>query len=221
MSAVVTGAYGFIGQHLVKRLIQLDTKVAPIGLRHTAEYFRAALSTADTVYHLAGVNRPQTDVEFESGNVNPVLSLCARLKELGRTPEIVMTSSVHAVLDTPYGLSKRHAEQALLRVYPEARILRLKNVFGKGSRPYYNGVVATFCYNISHCIPIQVSSPDRALELVYVDDVISALIDPAIIIPSVSIMLGELADRIRSFQGKFDIQSQFDQRLYATYLSYI
>ena len=41
----------------------------------------------------------------------------------------------------------------------------------------YNSVVATFCHNIAHDLPIQVNDPNRSLELVYVDDVVAAFID--------------------------------------------
>ena len=51
-------------------------------------------------------------------------------------------------------------------------IYRLKNVFGKWSRPNYNSVVATFCHNIARDLPITISDPERRLELVYIDDVV-------------------------------------------------
>ena len=40
-------------------------------------------------------------------------------------------------------------------------IFRLKNVFGKWCRPNYNSVVATFCHNIAHDLPIAISDPGR------------------------------------------------------------
>jgi UDP-2-acetamido-2,6-beta-L-arabino-hexul-4-ose reductase len=55
-------------------------------------------------------------------------------------------------------------------------IFRLKNVFGKWCRPDYNSVVATFCHNIAHDLPISISDPDRELELVHVDDVVEAFL---------------------------------------------
>ena len=64
-------------------------------------------------------------------------------------------------------------------------IYRLKNVFGKWCRPNYNSVVATFCHNIANDLPIQISDPDREMELVYVDDVVEAF-------------LAELPDRMPS-----------------------
>ena len=55
-------------------------------------------------------------------------------------------------------------------------IYRLTNVFGKWSRPNYNSVVATFCHNIAHDLPITISDPEREIELVYIDDVVQAFL---------------------------------------------
>ncbi len=55
-------------------------------------------------------------------------------------------------------------------------IYRLPGVFGKWCKPNYNSVVATFCYNISHDLPIQVNNPSFELTLVYIDDVIEEFV---------------------------------------------
>ena len=49
---------------------------------------------------------------------------------------------------------------------------RMEGVFGKWCRPNYNSVVATFCHNIAHGLPIQVRDPGYELPLVYIDDVV-------------------------------------------------
>jgi UDP-2-acetamido-2,6-beta-L-arabino-hexul-4-ose reductase len=89
-----------------------------------------------------------------------------------------MSSSIQAAADNAYGISKRHAEDALLDVASqpgaEIRIYRLRNLFGKWCRPNYNVVVATFCHNVANELPIQISDPGRELDLVYVDDVVRA-----------------------------------------------
>ena len=114
-------------------------------------------------------------------------------------------------------------------------IYRLKNVFGKWCRPNYNSVVATFCHNIANDLPIEISDPDRELELVYVDDVVKAFLANCPLmtsrhhgdIPSFKLTLGDLAGRIQSFHemphGLItpDFKGRFNQQLYATYLSYV
>ena len=88
---------------------------------------------------------------------------------------LVLSSSIQALLDNPYGRSKLLAEKAIENYATTGGngiVFRLPNVFGKWSRPNYNSAVATFCYNIARDLPISVSDPKRTLELVYVDDVV-------------------------------------------------
>ena len=78
-----------------------------------ARRWTEGLAAADVVYHLAGVNRPQDPSEFHTGNTGSTVEICRRLGALGRAPKIVLTSSIQAELDNPYGQSKRAAEDAL------------------------------------------------------------------------------------------------------------
>jgi len=181
MTILVTGSNGFIGKHLVEALRRRpDTEVIGYDLDTPAENLSRGLREADVIYHLAGVNRPQRAEEFKTGNADFTESLCASLSALGRRPLFVLSSSIQAALDNPYGVSKRNAEEALQRwtetTGGSAVIFRLKNVFGKWCRPNYNSVTATFCHNIAHDLPISISDPARELDLVYIDDVIVAFV---------------------------------------------
>lgn len=232
MNALVTGARGFIGRNLVAHLqASQGCAVTPFDVANSADDLRAALETADIVYHLAGVNRPRIAEEFEIGNAGLTRQICRILRELGRTPVIVMSSSLQASLENPYGVSKRHAEDVLREFAAQTgaavRIYRLTNVFGKWCRPNYNSVVATFCHNIANDLPIQINDPTHQLDLVYVDDVVTALIAGTADIPSFKLTLGDLAGRIQSFHDMRatlltpDFAVRFNQQLYATYLSYL
>ncbi len=193
------------------------------------------------VFHLAGVNRPQNPIDFESGNAGLTEQLCQFLREGRRFPKIVFSSSIQAELDNPYGASKAKAEKALLRFASETgtcvRIYRLKNLFGKWCRPNYNSVTATFCHNVANDLPIAVSDPARDVELSYVDDVVAAFLAEidggqasgaaGAEIPSYRIQLGDLAGRIQAFHDMRttltvpDFAECFNRALYATYLSYV
>jgi len=181
MTILVTGSNGFIGKHLVEALRRRpDTEVIGYDLDTPAENLDRGLREADVIYHLAGVNRPQKAEEFKTGNADFTESLCSSLSALSRRPLFVLSSSIQAALDNPYGVSKRYAEEALQR-WAEATggravIFRLKNVFGKWCRPNYNSVTATFCHNIAHDLPVTISDPARELDLVYIDDVIAAFL---------------------------------------------
>ena len=243
MNILVTGSNGFIGRNLVAWLQRRENvKVIPFDLGNTSTELDTGLATADWVFHLAGVNRPQLESEFQTGNVDFTILVCNRLSAFGRAVPIVLTSSVQAARDNPYGISKRQAEE-MIKAYAQqsganAIIYRLKNVFGKWCQPNYNSVVATFCHNIAHDLPINVTDPKLELDLVYIDDVVQSLsrhleaipskgITMLEVEPSYRVTLGNLADLIRSFrQMRKTLQvpnfaDEFTQKLYATFLSYL
>lgn len=244
-TALITGARGFIGRNLAAHLRERDdVQVLEFNSDNDLSEFAELANKSDVIFHLAGVNRPQDDAEFETGNAGLTGELCRILSEQDNRPRIVLTSSIQAERDNAYGRSKRKAEETLLSCSAEfglpAAVFRLKNVFGKWCRPNYNSVVATFCHNISHDLPIQINDPSYQLELVHVDDVVAALVDqldnptdfadgyaPADLIPSSALSLGDLADRLRSFRAMQqslvtpDFSDRFNQQLYSTYLSYL
>ena len=179
MKILVTGANGFIGRNLVTCLERSGQhEVTGIDTGNTAEELGEALATTNFVFHLAGVNRPETEAEFRTGNVDFTAHICERLLALGRPVSLLLSSSTQAELDNPYGRSKRQAEE-VVKAYAEesgarAIVYRLTNVFGKWCRPNYNSVVATFCHSIARDLPITISNPDHVMDLVHVDDVCAA-----------------------------------------------
>jgi UDP-2-acetamido-2,6-beta-L-arabino-hexul-4-ose reductase len=243
--ALITGANGFIGRNLLARLRTRDDVETHACTRATTDTELAEMAAiADVVFHLAGVNRPESDDEFESGNVDFTKGLIDVFQKIGRTPLVVFASSIQATRNNPYGRSKLASEEALARFADEqgarVAIFRLRNVFGKWCRPHYNSVVATFCHSIARGLPITVTDPEHMMELVHVDDVVAALIDVAdgcaLVgpdhqvaeeLPWTPISLGELAARIRSHRDLRrtltvpDFSQRFNQQLYATYLSYV
>ena len=60
---------------------------------------------------------------------------------------------------------------------PRVLIYRFPNLFGKWCRPNYNSAVATFCNNIANDLPIQVNDPSVELELLYIDDLVTEMLD--------------------------------------------
>lgn len=240
---VVTGSRGFIGKNLMEALMRKeDAVVAGFDLDDDPVVLGALLKDADIVYHLAGVNRPEDVREFENGNTGFTGTIVSLLMEQKKKPGIVMTSSIQAALDNPYGVSKKRAEDILFeygrRTGAPVYVYRLVNVFGKWCRPNYNSVVATFCHNISHDLDITISDRDRELELVYIDDVVTTFLSiPAgevpgagrylAVHPKYTITLGCLADKIYQLRDVCktlvipDISDDFMKRLYATYLSYL
>ncbi len=243
MNILITGSKGFVGQNLVAQLKRREgLALFEYDLGSDAAVLGEGLRQADVIFHLAGVNRPKNEAEFHIGNTGSTEEICSRLRELDRRSRIVLASSIQAELDNPYGVSKRNAEEVLRRFAEESGaacvVYRFKNLFGKWCRPNYNSVTATFCHNIAHDLPIQISDPANELELTYIDDVVAAFsreLDGAGEtgfrfageLPSYRVSLGELAETIQSFRDVRtslflpDFSQPFIRALYATYLSYL
>ena len=92
MNIAVTGANGFIGKNLVVWLTrEIGGRVVSISHKNSVKELEEALDVADFVFHLAGVNRPQTEDEFRIGNVNFTYRICEYLFQTGRSVPLVFT----------------------------------------------------------------------------------------------------------------------------------
>ena len=240
MKVLITGGLGFVGQNLDVRLKEEGIETILFDKDHTVDDLIKMIHQTDFIVHLAGVNRPLNKEEFYQGNSNLTYQLTELVKQENRNIPIIFSSSIQAVLDNDYGKSKKQAEDYLIKYQKETNndvyIFRLPNLFGKWSRPNYNSVVATFCHNISHDLPITINDPNYLLPLVYIDDVVNAFIEVIkqgskevfnIVSTSYSITLGELAKLINSFRESRkslflpEVGNPLTEKLYATYLTYL
>lgn len=191
---VVTGAAGFLGWHTRARLATLGvfegrglTSLTRATWQATdlAEAVRG-LGPADTVVHIAGINRGSED-ELSEGNVVLASDLVAALEATGATPVVVVAGSNyadddHPGRDTPYGRGKRAAGE-VLRAWGEragAAVveIRFTGLFGEHGRPEYNSFVATFAHRIATGGAPEVVG-DRELPLIHVQDAVTMLLDAA------------------------------------------
>lgn len=242
MRILVTGADGFIGKNLVLRLReQADTEILTYVRGQVAAILNELLAQADAVVHLAGENRPSDEKAFVDVNIGLTEQICQGLRVSGRRVPLILASSTQAELDNPYGRSKLAAEEAVQAFALEhsnpVAIYRLPGVFGKWCKPNYNSVVATFCHNKSRDLPVIINDANARLRLVYVDDVINAMLGRLSsgwtgvhrlgVTPEYSITLGELSDQIDAFKNcRTNLVSErvgagFVRALYATYVSYL
>lgn len=240
MKVLITGGLGFVGQNLDVRLKEEGIETILFDKDHTVDDLIKMIHQTDFIVHLAGVNRPLNKEEFYQGNSNLTYQLTELVKEENRNIPIIFSSSIQAVLDNDYGKSKKQAEDYLIKYQKETHndvyIFRLPNLFGKWSRPNYNSVVATFCHNIAHDLPITINDPNYLLPLVYIDDVVNAFINVIkfgskeifnIVPTTYSITLGELAKLIYSFKESRkslylpEVGNPLIEKLYATYLTYL
>ena len=273
MNILVTGARGFVGRNLVSQLHNIAEgkakwyAVPAEGLRvmeYDIDSDPADLDTycreADFVFNLAGVNRPKDPKEFMSGNFGFASTLLDTLKSHGNTCPVMLSSSIQATLigrygESDYGKSKLAGEE-LFFDYGKATgapvlVYRFPNLFGKWCRPNYNSAVATFCNNIANDLPVTVNDRATELELLYIDDLITEMLDALEGHPhhcdyngltpvfcetgrycaatvTHRVTLGEIVDLLEQFKAQPATlvmpripAGSFAKKLYSTYLSYL
>lgn len=271
MNILVTGAKGFVGKNLcaaLKNICDGKDKTRPgLAIGNVFEYdldtepelLDEYCAQANFVFNLAGVNRPQNPEEFMSGNFGFASTLLDTLKKHKNTCPVMISSSIQATCigryDSDYGRSKKAGEELLFDYSAEtgAKVLvyRFPNLFGKWCRPNYNSAVATFCNNIANDLPITISDRNVQLELLYIDDLVTEMLDAlenkahycefngidAVLredgrycaVPVThKATLGQIVDLLESFKAQTQTlvmpeipNNSFAKKLYSTYLSYL
>lgn len=240
---LVTGANGFVGKNLVAELRNRGHEdLYLFNRKNSFKDLEEFTKDCDFVFHLAGVNRPLNENEFMQGNHGLTSKLLELLKKNENKAPLLITSSIQVEKDNPYGKSKKAGEDEVLGYAQETGtnvfVYRLPNLFGKWSKPNYNTVVATYCYNVARDIEIQVNNPRALLELAYIDDVLDEFLraldgNPTTVenlcsVPiTYKIVLGDLARRITGFKESRrslavpPMSDELTKKLYSTYLSFL
>lgn len=243
MKILVTGAKGFIGKNLVVALKNHGyNDIYEFDIDTDAKLLDQYCFDCDFVFHLAGVNRPKNEEEFMQGNFGFTSILLDKLKQFNNKCPIMISSSVQASLDNPYGLSKKAGEELIFEYGKEedvkVLVYRFPNVYGKWCKPNYNSAIATFCNNIANDLPITVNNRETIMHLVYIDDVFNELInalegkgnkvgDYYKVPTEDETTLGHIVDLLYSFKNIRNtkelpnLSNHLEKCLYSTYLSYV
>ena len=239
MRVLVTGSNGFIGKNLISHLQEIENiEIITYDKEDSFSKIEDNINNIDFIFHFAGINRPQSPEEFYQGNSDLTKKIVDLIKN--KNIPLIITSSIQAVKDNDYGKSKKIAEDYIIENLDNYYIYRLHNVFGKWSRPNYNSVVATFCYNISHDLDITINDPSTSLELIYIDDIISEFIsimngnkpdekngEYCYINPRYNVTLEYIANKLYEFKDSMNsiyvpnTGNDFVKKLYSTYISYV
>lgn len=238
----ITGANGFIARHVADSLVE-NKRNAVFGCSLPAcdllnfSTARRFVKSKDVIVHTAAVNRG-SDMDIIAGSIVTTHNLIRALEGTRQKTKIIFLSSVQAESDTVYGLSKRLCEIMLQdfskRNNSPVSILRLANVFGEGGKPFYNSVVATFCYQIANGQDIAIHDPKRTLNFVYVGDAVVAILREVYgkraksfyfkrIVSKDVISIGKLAKMITGFSKNPHMvlsKTKFEKNLYKVYQSY-
>ncbi len=273
MKVLVTGANGFVGRNLCEALRNiaegkdrrgkyqslLPLTVYEYDRNGTQEELSFYCSAADFVFNLAGINRPKDPSEFMKGNMEFGETLLSLLEHHGNKCPVMLSSSVQASLEgryagSPYGESKLAGEELLFdyqeRTGAKAMVYRFPNLYGKWCRPRYNSAVATFCDAIANDREFQVNDPSVELELLYIDDLVTAMLDALVgdvrrcryagaeCVPAEDgrycyapgaqkASLGEIVGLLKGFRDARETltvpnleDGSFSKKLYSTFLSY-
>ncbi len=266
MKILVTGAKGFVGRNLCAALANvrdgkdrreryqplLPLEVYEYDLSSTPEELDSWCSQADFVFNLAGVNRPKDQKEFMEGNFGFASTLLETLERHGNKCPVMLASSAQASLEgryagSAYGESKLAGER-LFREYSARTgapvlVYRFPNVFGKWCRPNYNSAVATFCHNVANGLPVRVNDPSTELELLYIDDLVSSMLDAllgeqvtvetsegslCVAQPTHQATLGQIVSMLESFRDSWQTldvpctaPGTLSSKLWSTYESYV
>lgn len=273
MKVLVTGAKGFVGRNLCEALKNIrDGKdrrekyqqLLPLTVYEydrdgTQDELSSFCLAADFVFNLAGINRPKDPSEFMEGNRGFGEMLLDLLEHHDNKCPVMLSSSVQASLEgryagSLYGESKLAGEELLFdyekRTGAPVLAYRFPNLYGKWCRPRYNSAVATFCDAIANEREFTVNDPSVELELLYIDDLVTAMLDALVgevrrcryvgakCVPDEAgrycyapgaqkATLGEIVRLLTSFRDARETlevpnlaEGSFSKKLYSTFLSY-
>lgn len=188
----LTGATGFVGRHILERLLQagfrvralvrqpskfgppdprVETVTGDLADRRTLE---TLVADAASVVHCAGLTRGVTRAQFDQVNTTGAAD-CARIAENAGVPRFLLISSLAAREPgiSPYAASKRSGENAVLEKAGamSATIFRPPAVYGPGDRemlPLWRmmgrGLAPVF------------GSPEARFSLIFVEDLANAVV---------------------------------------------
>ena len=180
----VTGSNGFIGWHLCHTL-ELDNNKYEL-IEFKRNWFNdiikldSFVSKCDIIIHLAGLNLHSEESKIFNTNVGLAEILVHSFKRTGFKGQIIFSSSIQEQKNNTYGNSKKAARELFSNWANESganfKGLIIPNVFGAFGVPFYNSVVATFCYQLVNNQAPKIET-DANLTLIYIDDLIKFIIE--------------------------------------------
>ena len=240
----ITGINGFIGYHLSNAL-KLDKEnfvIIPFDRRFFDEPKKIDnfVTNCDVIVHLAALNRHNDPDEIYRVNIGSTCKLIEALERTNSCPHVIVSSTIQEMRNNNYGKSKRESRQALadwsIRAGATYSGMIIPNVFGPFGKPFYNSVVATFCYQVSHYDLPRVNE-DGNLKLIYVGELVAQIIKiirESLHAPELSInhtselKVSEILSLIQGYRKVYQedgeipkFNTRFEQDLFNTYRCYM
>jgi len=180
----ITGQSGFIGTHLFNTLGFYPDKFTRIPFEdnyfQSEDKLKTFVKECDAIVHLAAMNRhsdPQVIYQTNIGLVTQLILACEATDSL---PHILFSSSTQEERDNLYGRSKKEGRELFEKWADKNNAkftgLIITNVYGPFGNPFYNSVIATFCYQLTHNEPPKIEI-DGEIKLIYVGELVQHFID--------------------------------------------
>lgn len=185
MKVGVTGSEGFLGKYVLDALrnhsirpILMDRKRQNLLNSESLEEF---VGQCDAIIHLAGVNRGKPE-EILRVNTEGTLGLLDAIARFKKSVHLILASTFQVYThDTAYAISKKGAEE-FMSIYANqngirSTVLRISNIYGSGGKPFYNSVIATFIYQLTHGEVLTIHGKgDQKRDYIYASDVAQAFV---------------------------------------------
>ncbi|HDT12112.1 MAG TPA: SDR family oxidoreductase [Candidatus Marinimicrobia bacterium] len=177
----ITGQSGFIGSHLYNYLgLKKDITRIPFedDFFSSVTKLKGFVRQCDAIVHLAAMNRHEDEQVLYKTNIELVKKLIQACEETGSASHILFASSIQEEKDNIYGRSKREG-RILFEEWARKNNTRftgmiIPNVFGPFGQPFYNSVVATFCYQLTHHETPEIIV-DGNLKLIYINELVEEI----------------------------------------------
>ena len=239
----ITGQAGFIGTHLFNYL-GLQEGIERVQFKK--EFFQDQkllcdfVKQCDVIIHLAAMNRHEDPDVIYRTNIGLVQNLINAIESEDVKPHIIFSSSTQEGKDNSYGKSKRDGRNLFIKWANKNGALFtgliIPNVFGPFGNPYYNSVIATFSYQLTHN-EIPKIDIDGSLKLIYVGElakkiykiIIDKEIQQDLLIPfNDEVKVSKILDLLEDYKAAYlennifpKIDNRFELNLFNTFRSYI
>ena len=245
MNILITGNEGFIGQHLINTLKNVDTNDYKI-IEFNKDDFKDStlldekVKKSSVIIHLAGLNRHEDQSVIYDSNMNLSYQILNSIKRVGFKGKLIFSSSIQESLNNSYGKSKKDSRNLFIK---ESKLngfifsgLILPNVFGPFGKPNYNSFIPTFCQKILDGRKVEIIENTK-VPLIYIDTVVSLIINEIEskdsnfeiqVNPEKIISVNEVKDILIEFKTEYidnntipNLDNDFKINLFNTFRSYI
>lgn len=247
----ITGQAGFVGSYLYNALGLYPDNFLRVDFKD--DYFQSEkilqdfVCQCDIVVHLAALNRHNDPNIIYQTNIKLVKQLIDVCETSNSKPHILFSLSTQEANDNLYGRSKKEGRNLfeMWAVKNNAKFsgFIIPNLFGPFGNPYYNSVVSTFCYQLTHNETPKIEV-DREIKLVYVGELVNKMINniklsqsegvgkPIIesvdSLSSTHVTISELLEILKNYKTQyFDngeipaLTTEFQVNLFNTFVTYI